>query len=1174
MADFELTPSQKKAVEAPVMDLLVSAAAGSGKTAVLSRRIVKILSDENTGADVSRLLVVTFTKAAASELRVRIADALSEEIISMRAQGNEAGAERLSGQLRRLGLASISTIHSFCYRLVRENFSRLSLPASVRIAEEAETQSLMRACMDSAIDELYEKDDGFSAFADTLIELRDDKLSDILLEFYLRLIQQPDGLGFAERSRKMLADAAEDFDSSRFFVAIKNHVSKFAAYYETALARAIDDILKDEKAKKAYYNAFYSDLVYVRGIVPASEEGYASLSRYLRSYSPERLGALRAEKSEPILFASDMRKAFSQGVRTLEKRFARYSAADIKNDCLFTAAYADKLYEALSFFDKIYSAEKLKNSVVDYNDLERLSYRLLYDGDKPSRFAASVAAKFDAVFIDEYQDTNALQDAIFAAVSSSNRFMVGDIKQSIYGFRGAMPGIFSEYRNRYPDYDGGSGCRQGKIFLSENFRSDKGVVDFSNRIFARLFNNNSGRVPYMPDDALVCSRPPERDAGLSTQLLFLEKSDEKCMSEADYVASRINSLILNGVQPSDIVILLRSMSASEKFRKALSSYDVRCDCPGREDSLLSYPEILLMICMVNVIDNPCRDIYTAGVLKSPLFDVSTGELITLRREYPKGSLYSALKEFYASDRRDEQSIDLMERAGKFFRWLEQARRYSEMKPSDKIVRYLMTETPVIAIAVKNGGSAERIRQFYELARKYEAYFYHGLHSFVRYINQLSERKPSEQPQALTRSETSSVRIMSIHQSKGSEFSYVFLADTSRRFNNADRTGKLLYESSLGIGMKHRDDDGYVRYDTLIRQAVSSAIQLDNLDEEMRILYVALTRAKKQLIITASVGKPDEFRARCRYFGKEMTPWLCMEASSYAEWLALCLAEDDGEASTISGYEKESVHADTSAPDNNDAQREHTAAGRVLAERLDFEYPSKDLADLPAKLSVSRLYPGILDDDGAELIRAQENEFDRTPAFLGEKIAASGAERGTATHLFMQFCNFDSVVTTGIEAEIKRLVEKKFITPEAARLIYRKKLAAFFDGAVFEMVKNAARIKREQRFNVRMDAGVFTLDPVRAAALSGETILVQGVIDLLIFERDGNIILVDYKTDHIPAPEGESGAGYREFAENFLRERYSAQIIYYARAVEKLYSKKVKRALLYSFSLGDTVDIEV
>ena len=224
MADFELTPSQKKAVEAPVMDLLVSAAAGSGKTAVLSRRIVKILSDENTGADVSRLLVVTFTKAAASELRVRIADALSEEIISMRAQGNEAGAERLSEQLRRLGLASISTIHSFCYRLVRENFSRLSLPASVRIAEEAETQSLMRACMDSAIDELYEKDDGFSAFADTLIELRDDKLSDILLEFYLRLIQQPDGLGFAERSRKMLADAAEDFDSSRFFVAIKNHV--------------------------------------------------------------------------------------------------------------------------------------------------------------------------------------------------------------------------------------------------------------------------------------------------------------------------------------------------------------------------------------------------------------------------------------------------------------------------------------------------------------------------------------------------------------------------------------------------------------------------------------------------------------------------------------------------------------------------------------------------------------------------------------------------------------------------------------------------------------------------------------------------------------------------------------------------------------------------------------
>lgn len=1239
MAEFRPTPAQKLAIEAPVSDLLVSAAAGSGKTAVLSRRILHLLSDPDHDYDIGRMLVVTFTKDSATELKNRIGKVLRTEVEELtdregRSEEEERRLARFSAQLAKVESAEISTIHSFCYSLVRKNFALLGIPASLRVGDESETALLRFRVMEETIDGLYEKDEAFPAFADHMIALKDDRLSEILIDFYTKLIGTPGGLSSLKQCLDSLIAAAEDFSKSNFFSSLMVYADWFFDYYRETLKAAMEELENDPAGMKNYYPSVAAAYDMTRRWQEGDDRDYSMLAGMLASYVSVPLGrGYRGDKTPEASRAQTLRTQFEKELKALRDSFFSFTPDAIRKDCLATADTLQTLYRALTTFDENYSAAKLRYGLLDYNDLERYTYSLLVDEEgKPTPLALSVQQRYDALFIDEYQDTNGLQDAIFSVVSRHDRFMVGDIKQSIYSFRGARPELFSAYRSRFPDYVEGSGQKEARLFLSENFRSDKSIIDFSNTVFSVLFNHNSGKVPYLPEDALKCSRAPADDAGLPVCFYMVDtaapEDQSRPLTEADFVAEKIAALVRQGVCPEDIVILMRSThSHGDAYREALARRSVACVSEDAGESLFDCPEILLLLSLLRVIDNPTRDIPLAAVLKSPLFGFSLSDLIALRQIYPDGSLYAALVAFAGEPEgcfsdaamtsgkdgdvlnrtvpystvagsdaagsfeteasewlfREEDRKRLKERVETFFRQLMRYRRYAEMRSADRVIRYLLSNTPLRAIAVKHTGSGDRLWDFYEFARRYEAASFHGVHGLLRHVDDMLASPKAQPPQKKQKVDLSAVRILTIHKSKGCEYDYVFLAETEHSFGRS-RGEDILFDPQLGIGMRLREENGYVRYDTLLRRIIEARQKCAGLDEEMRILYVALTRARKQLIITASKSshkekkgdakpakKPKEPKTLQSVVDERLAsarhphPWLFLKGGSFAHWLTVAGGDIPIQIVDKSNFDAQVHPVGRVAPEGRAEGRMERVSEEILKERLSFTYPHGIASSLPTKLSVSRLYPGILDEEAEELLRSEKADFEQLPLFMQENLSPSGAERGTATHLFMQFCDFERVAQRGIEEEIARLCEEKFITSGIAGLIDRYRLRLFFQSSLFAAMRHARRLYREQRFNVRLPASDFTEDEAKASLLEGETVLVQGVVDCLMEEVDGSLTLVDYKTDRTP--------GDRREAEILLKERYTTQLTYYRRAVEKIFGRPVSRTLIYSFGLGDTVALD-
>ncbi len=1154
--EFTPTPSQENAINAPIMDLLVSAAAGSGKTAVLSRRILRMICDPDEPVLLSKMLVVTFTKAAAEELKMRIGKELKKALAALRFDEEAANGdkwkreEQLMTALTELESAEISTIHSFCYALIRKNFSSLGLSPSLRIADDAETKLLKIRVMEETIDSQYENDPDFSFFAEQLVTLRDNTLSESLLEFYENFIALPEGPESLLAAAERFGQAAKNFAASPYTAVLKKALTSFFDYYRTVFDRCLKILEEDEKGA-AYLSAFAKDKDYIASYSSVKDDDFFSLFAFLSKHTFEGLKGYPNPKPAEILWASSMRDSFKKGLKSFREKIFLYTEAECCRDALSTAAFSEEMYRVLTAFDKAYTAEKASYGILDFSDLERYAYRLLVKDGKPTELAASVAKRYDAVFIDEYQDTNDLQDAIFSSIARHNRFMVGDIKQSIYGFRGAVPELFSRYRDRFPPYQKGAGQKEATIFLSDNFRCDEGVIRFSNAVFDKLFHNNSGRVPYLDEDALVYGKAKAEDAGLETKLILVNKED---LSEAEAVAKEVAAKVQAGVKPKDIVILLRSMKHADAYKKALAVYALKGQCAAGDDTLFSRPEVLLLIALLNVIDNPTRDIYLAAVLKSPIFDFSLGELCELRASYPALSLYSTLLDYREHD--DRKDVGLADKINAFFEFLEKARRYAEMQTSDRVIRYLFSTTSLRAIATKASGSCRALTSFYEYARCYEAESFRGVHALCHLVREVEADDANKQPKYSEKLDLSGIRLMTIHASKGCEFDYVFLPGLSGKFNDKDETKALLYEKDLGIALRLREKDSLVRYDTLLRRALSQKIRENRYDEEMRILYVALTRAKKQLILSAVVKDRQAAEKFLEPIEPCHHPYLYTHCLNYRDMIR--------NACPTAIWSLASPNETTVVSQESESDMTDRHLTEELKKRLAFVYPHEALLTLPTKLSVSRLYPEILDDTAASLIRSERADFDSVPLFMQEETEVSAAERGTATHLFMQFCDFDHVVKQGIDAEIERLREKRFITEKIASLVDRNRLAVFFESALFARMRSAKQLLREERFNVRMNAADFTQEEEKKKLFADETLLIQGVVDCMLREEDGSIVLIDYKTDHTPKD--------RQKAEQLLRERYTDQLSYYRIALEAIYHTRVKEMLLYSFSLGDTVTI--
>ncbi len=1194
------TPAQKAAIGYEGRNLLLSAAAGSGKTATLTERIVSLLTAPDSTAEISRMLAVTFTRAAAAELKERIGRALREAIA-------ESGANaRLSRQLSDLGRAEITTIHAFCLHILRPYFAELSLPAGFSIAEEAEIKTLSKEVMSDVITSFFtEGEADFLLLADTLSSARNESsLDGVLLDLAKSLSAYGKDAGDLKSLAYDLARMTAFFDSAAG-AGTRVRTLRFAAHYRAYFADVCAEFSKDELFAARYLPAAEAAYALSDTLYDAARRGdYDGCREALLAYDPPKLGVVRAEnQTVTSLGFKAARDAFKEEIARLKTRSFALTEEETAAVCRRTAEVSLAAARVLErYFDEL-SERKKERGVVDFADLEMLAVRLLVGEDgEPTPAAREIAARYDYIFIDEYQDTNYAQDAIFRAISQNcRRFMVGDIKQSIYRFRGAEPEVFAGYRRIFPPLSAENPSPDASIFMRENFRCDKTVVDFVNLVSRHVFSR--GTIPFTKDDELAFSKSvPEGYEPHPVEIALLSKNSEEegYIPEPAYVAERIAHLLKFGrradgapITPSDIAILLRSPgSDAAAFAEAIERRGIPVKSQVKA-SLYTQPEVLYVLSILRAVDNPGRDIDLAAAMRGPVFGFTLDDLVRIRRTTPAGSLWDAVRTAAGllppdgeggGDAPDES---LAERCRAFSEDLTALRTDARGMRADALILKLYAETGIEAIAAAD---AERdpyfaeanLRALYDAARVFENGRGGGLYPFLKTVEAAVEEGES----APADDGTPAVRIMSIHQSKGLEFLVCFLSRADKGRNTRDMTASLLFDPALGAVMRLTDEGGLVRCDTPVRRSVVAAALDAAIEEEMRILYVALTRARERLIVSAAVSSPEEMASAAEdnpaapYFTEETV----FTAPNYITWIVNAIAEsnlrgEDTSSAVITvvraadGTEGEAAEAPAEAEvPAIDGGAIEAMAKRIL-ERVRLDYPWRHLASVPAKLTVSTLYPGILDDEGESAVGdplSQMGERNAPPAFLSGKTELEASFAGTATHVFLQFADFDRLRENGAAAERDRMLRAGFFTKEMADAVRMDEIARFVGSDLFGRMLRATWIKREFRFNAILPAADFTTDEALKKELRAAKteITVQGVIDALFEDEDGKIVLVDYKTDRLTKEEiaDESLAAAK------LVSRHKEQLGYYRAVCADMLGRPVDACLIYSLPLGGTVDV--
>ncbi|MBQ9746890.1 MAG: UvrD-helicase domain-containing protein [Clostridia bacterium] len=1190
MAKINWTPSQKAAIDARGSALAVSAAAGSGKTAVLTQRIIEKLW---AGEDISRMLVVTFTNDAAADLREKIRSALSKALLE------SPDSRHMSRQLIKLSGAKISTISSFCLSLVKANYSAAHLPCDFGVLSETQDVLLRKNIADELISDFFygrvpkqEADiPDFAAFADTFGKPGNDE---VLAESVSKIYNKLSSTALFEETLAVyvreLREENGDFAKTKFGKSALAYVAKVCAHYR----KIFDSMVRyaeehDEVA--GYAAAFADDSAFLYDIETKIERGgkWGEIRRMFLAHSFAKLG--RAAKgyvpTPEVAYFRAARDDFKEEYKSLAaKIFIFGDEACAEGAEMLIRALTD-LYEFMKIYKRRLDAEKRRRHAISFADIEHKALSLVREEDgKPTPLALAMREDFDEIYIDEYQDTNEVQDKIFTALSKGdNRFVVGDIKQCIYAFRSADPSIFEELIDRSEKYSAESKAREQKIFLSQNFRSTDEILNFSNAVFEQQMQRG-GVMAYGEDERLYGTGKHGDKVHIA---ICLCDKGEKTEPEAEYVAKKIKELIATGrkndgspITPADIVIILRSMkSRAHIFKAALEKQGVPCEDLASERFFES-PEVLLAVSLLNVIDNPERDIYLAAALKSPLYGVTLSELVFIRK-YAGGSLFDALRTF-------TQEKDFA-KGKRFLADYECYREAARVKPCDELIWQIYLEKEMLSLVSvhENDGAGAReaaranLLQLYNYARSFSGSAFRGLYDFLSFISDVIENGTKIDIPGST-GEAACVRIITSHQSKGLEYPVCFVSACGAELNRRDAAEDIIMDKNLGIIPKIAASYGMERVNTPQRAAGALALSRNACSEEMRVLYVALTRAKEKLFITGEVhGDVEKNREKYdilpahgasffEYEGEFFSPYSATASKSFLEMILpavagrheLCTAEiycADGEAPPAEEAEKEAEREEESIT--------YYAAKKLIEKRFAFEYPHTSLCSVPSKLSVSRLYPDVLDeeDSSAELATGGEEsaEVPKPKFMLAESEKADGARKGNATHLFMQFFDFDSVEKLGIEGEIERLAREKFIFESDAALINRYALRRFFSGPLARAMRKSGRIYREKRFIINYPAENFSENEEMRQSLRGEKLLVQGIIDCAFFDEKGELILIDYKTDSFfGVPEEE--------AEATLRARHSRQIGYYKYACREMFGVPCAHAYIYSFALNKTIEI--
>ncbi len=1142
MGKIELTEFQKAVVENEGGTLLISAAAGSGKTHVLIDRMLRKVNSETENRNIDDFLMITFTKAAASELRGKII----RRINTMIAEGNHS--KHLQNQLSRVYLAQISTIHGFCASLLRDYAHELDLPADFRIMEETEAESIRSKVMSRVLDAAYvEKNRDVMATMDILGAGRDDKtLPKIIYRSYDAIMNTPNRNDTLKNLRDMLEyHYGMSISESPWGKFLMDEFKTFIAEALNSAREALGII-----EKNPWLNPY----------VPAFEALEGLLLRYedckdwdeIRQIEPkfDRLANVNKPQDRDLKdYVKKIMDTLKPKIKTWWGKFRLPSTVVVEDLCKTAPALRGLLLLTEQFIDG-FRKEKQSRHLLDYNDLEQETLRLLYGkGNTPTAIAREISERYVELMIDEYQDTNSVQDKIFAAISreGKNLFFVGDVKQSIYGFRRAEPKIFTTKYYSYADYSKAKDGEPRRILLSDNFRSSAPILQAANDVFRLLMNQRVGDVDYGEDEAL---RPNADLPALALGCEAVELHGIHCIKEdkdpdhteihyeAEFVARRIAAILKNEclpvgkeqvpTKPEDIVILMRSPSnRAVIFQKALQKYGIQSVCSN--ENLFEAEEIRFLHSLLQIIDNPHRDIPLLSVVLSKVVRLSPDTLAAARSEYRKADIYDALRR-YSPEEPFLMELDELRRC---------ARRGCMRDLFDLIedrfcLRRVYPETQY------------NLDTFATVVDQFDSGSRYGLAAFLQHLERLKE-KGLKGDDIKTKG---AVQITTIHKSKGLEYPIVFLCCLGVGFNMRDTNEDMQVDDQFGMAAKVLDEERRATYPTIALNAIKEKIRRETISEEMRLLYVAMTRPCHRLIMTYSGEKLEENLKDLEQKVAEPMPRSVIEsAGSIGDWVlmtALTYSKDSyTEAQTAGVHYPWKVRIHPASALREPAEENETVDRQSEIPPLrPISYAYEKASRQEGKLTATQMKGGDTEEDKKEIFAPIPRSM--KPNFAEKSL--SPTERGTAIHMAMQYMKYERCVDTeSITNELERLVSECFITRKQAEAVPPDTILRFFRSPLGQRVLAADRVIREFKFSILEDAGKYDPD------LKGEKYLLQGVTDCC-FVENGYLNILDFKSDRITKAEEQERAEY-----------YRGQLEAYADALSKIFRLPVRDKILYFFA---------
>lgn len=1252
MGETKWTDEQLSAIKTRNCNLLVAAAAGSGKTAVLVERIIRIITNKDNPVDIDKLLVVTFTNAAAAEMRERIAAAISKAL------DKEPTSKNLQKQLTLLNRANITTMHSFCLDVIKNNFHKIDLDPSFRIGDQTEGILIKDEVIETLFEEKYDQEDTeFTSLVEAFSTYKnDDNLKELIINMYNFIMSGPWPENWLkENAEAFNIETMEKLNNSKWVLVLKNSIKVEIEGYIKMLEKAIE-IINLTDGLEPYLETFSNELYSIKNAYNSIDCGLDDIYSSLCSISFGRLKSIKKDKvsdenaqNTVKSIRDDIKKKISELINNIFSVTPEEMLINIKG------AYPTikKLTEIVLEFGEKFSQKKKEKNILDFNDLEHLCLKILSDKDEngniiPSKTAIEFKNLFDEVLVDEYQDSNNVQETIIELVSRRkdefpNVFMVGDVKQSIYRFRQAKPELFMEKYINYTLEE----SNNRKIQLYKNFRSRKEVIDGVNYIFKEIMSETVGELEYTDEEALNLGASYENSEdenvilGGPIEVNIIEKSIEESdlnkekLDEEDFeneeiegvnlegkiVAKRIKELMTTTgnnvfkvldketgeyrpIKYKDIVILLR---ATKNWSESLLDELGQEGIPAYADTGSGYfesIEIRTIMSLLRVIDNPMQDVPVIAVLKSPIMGFSAEDLSIIRLKNKEKYFYENIADI-AEGNICDISEELITRCKGFLEKLEIWRNKAIYMPIDEFIWYLYMDTAYYGYvgAMPNGVLRQaNLKILFQRAKQFEQTSFKGLFNFINFINKLTKSSGDMGSAKILGENEDVVRIMSIHKSKGLEFPVVFLCGTGKQFNLMDLNKNILYHDELGFGPDFVDLEKRVSIGTIAKEAIKKKMKLETLSEEVRILYVACTRAKEKLIITGTVNNIqksiEKWVSSASLDYNLILPSEILKGKSYLDWIGMSLCQhNDGKVLR----EKIAVSNEISKDDNSKwdiklwkrsdivvnnedgkLEEEKEVKLSILEEEYDkdvygevdkilsYKYPLKESTKLKSNISVSDLKKRNAEfiDQHVESINIEEVESKNkrtiiTPKFLQEEKGLTAAEKGTAVHFVMKKIDLDKVSSIHeIKDQIQYLYENDFILEEEMKAVNPSKILNFFKSDLGKMMtelhKEGKKIYRELPFYTEISS--VNIDNILSEEYENEKVRLQGIIDCF-FEYNGESILLDYKTDYVSKDN-----------EAELQKKYIKQLDYYSDAVFKITGKKVSKRYLYSFYLEKVIEI--